>query len=502
MKKHMKQIFCLLLVLAMLICVVACGENETSDTSTEGSGAESETSTEPKNEYIGEDGKYMTKLGVLDEYKDMVFDILVVGESAGTYQSDDFTTEQGSGGIDYGDAFYTEVQARNDKVEEDTGVTIEVHKVNDTNNEARNDATTGTRLYDAMILNVDGAAKMAQDGLLINLHDLQNLDIKAPWWDQNANSAYTISDKLYFTTGDITIMNKANTWSILFNKDMIEDAKLESPYDLFESDDWTFDKMCEMAQTVNTANGAASYEDDSVIYGMLSAYGDIYRIYGAFGSALCEKNAQDEPMLVFGKDESSINNTIKILEKLNGAAWNIYAEQIPTDPWNVSFSFFYNGRVLFRPSGFTATTKLRALATMEFGIAPMPKLNKEQEEYWTITNGSFAACISKSCEDPEFSAYMLDQCACQAKNFITPAYVEANLKWKALRDDDSADILDYIFDHIIYDTAGVYNFGSITNLFYNLAKAQSTDVASSLDAIKDQVESDIQTVIADYEADF
>ena len=500
MNKHIMRMFCLLLVLSMVFCLVACGGNEESSQPTEASETSTEVSVDPEQEYKDANGNYKTKLGVLDEYKGKTFSILVVGEKSGTYQSDDFSTEAGSGGIDYGDTYYNEVLARNEKVEETYEIELDLHKLDDTFNEARNDAMTGTHLYDAMILNVGGAASLAQEGLLINLFDLENIDTLAPWWDQRANAAYSVANKLYFTTGDITIMNKVNTWSILFNKDMVKNNNLESPYDLYEDGTWTFDKMCEMAATVNTATSPEQIEDPSVTYGLLSAYGDIYRIYGGSGETLCQKDSKDEPVIRFGVDESSINNTIKILEKLNNNAWNVYAEKT-ADPWGKTFAAFYDGRVLFRPSGFSATTKLRALANIEFGIVPMPKINNDQEDYWTVTDGSFAACISKNCADPEFSAYMLDAFAAEAKNFITPAYVEANLKWKALRDDESAEILDYIFNHINYDVAAVYNFGKITNLFSNLAKASSTDVVSSFDAIKTEVESAIEDVIINYQSD-
>lgn len=502
MKKHLKQWFCLALVLALIVCMAACGDKEESaeESGKTESTASSETSENPDNKYLDADGKYMPLIGVLDEYKDKTFTILVVGESAGTYQSDDFTTSQGSGGIDYGETFYNEVNARNELVEERYGITLEVAKLDNATNEARNDAMSGTKLYDAVILNVSGVAGMAQEGLLYNLYDLENFDIQAPWWDANATASYSVGDKLYFLTGDITIMNKVNTWSILFNKDMIENFKLDSPYDLFDSHQWTYDKMCEMAVAANSATSAADIDNPSATFGMVSAYGDIYRFYGGSGATLCTKDSENKPELLFGDDENSINTTVHILEKLNDANWNVYAEEVP-GTWDASFKMFYTGRVLFRPSGFSATTKLRALAEMEFGIVPMPMLSDTQDEYWTVTDGSFAAAILKNCEDPEFSAYMLDAFGAQAKNFITPAYIEANLKWRALRDDASEAILDYIFDHIHYDVAQVYNFGDITNLFYNLAKAHSTDVMSSFDAIRDEVLTAIEDVVTDYEND-
>ncbi len=500
MKKTLARLLCVFLAMGILVCLAACDSSE-SDTSSSSSGAGSlsESGNEAA-EYQDADGSYIPKIGVLDQYKGQTFSILVVGESQTTYQSDDFTTQAGSGGIDYGDAYYTEVQARNDKIEELYDVKLEVYKENDFVNAAREDAISGTQLYDAMILTVTTMTALAQDDYLCDLRSLSNFDADAPWWDASANEAYSVGGKLYFTTGDITIMNKANTWSILFNKDMISDNNLESPYDLFYNGTWTFDKMCEMAQQANTATISSDWSDPNVNFGMVTAYGDILQFYGGSGMTLCEKDAEDHPLLSFGSSDASINLTQKILETLNEAQWKIYAQELTntSDVWTDSFKVFYTGRALFRPSGFTATTKLRSLAEMEFGIVPMPKMTEDQEEYWTVTNGTFVAGILKNCRDPEYSAYMLDAYAAGAKNYITDAYIEVNLKWKSLRDDESAEVLEYIFDHIIYDVGMVYDFGNISTMFSELAKDHSADVVSKLDSIRQAVETEIEQVILDY----
>ncbi|MBP5231500.1 MAG: extracellular solute-binding protein, partial [Clostridia bacterium] len=441
--------------------------------------------------------QYKTLMGVKDEYKDKTFSILVVGEVSGTYQSDDFTTSAGSGGIDYGDTFYTEVKARNDKVESDYGLTLDVQKLDSPRSAAENDALSGTYLYDAMILNVNDMVILAQGGYLADLNKLENFDNAAPWWDQSASKAYSISNHLYFTTGDITIMNKANTWSILFNKDMVKQNGLESPYDLVDSGDWTFDKMCELAKAVNTAEKPQDCEDATKVFGMVSAYGDIQEFWGGCHHTITDKNAADEPELVFGKDEASINDLQHILEVMKDAYWNFYAQRVN---FTKQFETFYTGRALFRPSGFTATTKCRFLAEMEFGIVPLPKRNKEQDGYTTVTTGTFVAGILKNCEDPEFSAYCLDAFAAEAKNFVTPAYIDSNLKWKSLRDNESERMLDYIFSHITYDVGRIYNFGEINQMFSNLASSDSTDVVSSFDGIRTNVELAIENIIADYRA--
>lgn len=506
MKKHLRAAICFLLLLSMVAVLAACG-GDGNDTSSGSESGTSSGSTEPGSEYMDDSGRYSPKLGVLEEYKGKTFAILVVGD-AGTYQSDDFTTEQGESGIDYGDSFYNAVKARNQKVEEDYGVTLQIRKEQNAGSLASQDAISGNQEYDAVMLNVGNMTTLARDGYLWDLNSLENIDLNAPWWDFAANDAYSIGEKLFFTTGDITIMNKANTWSIMFNKQMIEEYQLESPYDLVNDGTWTFDKMIEMAETVSNATVTSEWDDTSVVYGMITAYGDPMAFYGASGQLLCQKDAANEPALLFGTDESSINLAVKILDVWNDAAWKIYAETCSGGPnndvWEDSFSIFYTGRALFRPSGFTAVAKMRTRSDIEFGLVPMPKMIEGQDEYTVVANSGFAAGILKGCADPEFSAYMLDALAAGAKydktGGITYEYLETTLMGKNYMDDDSREMVAYIFSHIKYDVGRVYGFDGLSSIMQNLAQKGSSDVRSSFDEISTKIETAIEETIADYEA--
>ena len=508
--KNMTRLLSVLLLFAMMMTFVACGDNGNNpDTGSVGGntsggssqGGNTSGTEEDLSKYLDENGKYRPLMGVLDEYKGRTFTVVVRSDYYGTYQSDDFTTETGgNGGIDYGDTYYTQVAARNDMVEQTYDVTLKVAKIDNPRQAIEEDAQVGGMLYDAAVIHVvEDAAPLAQADLLSNLYTLANFDSSAPWWDASANEAYSIGEKLYFTTGDITIMNKANTWCILFNKQMITDYNLENPYKLFEDGNWTFDKLAEMASTVhNTSDPVADMTNPDAVYGMVTAYGDALEFYGGAGLTLCTKDAGNNPTLAFGENEQSVSLAESILTRLRDANWKIYAQTsgVGMQP---AFELFWSGRALFRPSGFTAVTKCRSLAKMAFGILPMPKMTEEQDGYYTTSHGTFAACVPKNCADPEFSAYMLDAYAAGAKNYITPAYVEVNLLGKSLRDDESEEILYYIYSHILYDVGRIYNFGKVSGIMYSLAQNSGTDVASTIESIRDTINLEIDDLIADYE---
>ena len=66
-----------------------------------------------------------------------------------------------------------------------------------------------------------------------------------------------MSDVLFFTTGDITIMNKIDTWAITFNKEMYSTLfpGEDSLYDIVKQGKWTYDKLISMAKTATVDNG-------------------------------------------------------------------------------------------------------------------------------------------------------------------------------------------------------------------------------------------------------
>ena len=305
-------------------------------------------------------------------------------------------------------------------------------------------------------------------------------------------------------TGDITIMNKVNTWSMLFNKEMIVDHGLDNPYHLFDEGTWTFDKMCEMAKAVSTASPSVAWDDDTVTWGMVTATGDAYQFFGGSGLTVCQKDPNDLPILSFGT-EASITIAEKVLTAMTTSEWMLYATDATGGPtgnvWTDSFNVFNNGRALFRPSGFSAVTKASSWANIEFGIMPMPKMDENQDGYYTVTSGSWAAAILKNNCDHKFSAYMLDAFAAGAKNYVTPAYIEVNLKRKSLRDDDSERILEYIFDSIVYDVGAVYDFGGISSMFATLVSNNSADITSSFTSVQDMALEAIEDVIDAYAQD-
>ena len=275
----------------------------------------------------------------------------------------------------------------------------------------------------------------------------------------------------------------------------------KSLYELVEDGEWTFDKLVTFAKATNLDNGDGTW-DHNDRWGLVSAFSDPYNYYSAAGESLAAKDADDLPYLTFDSTRS-VTVAQRVLEEFSQLnEWHIYSDTLITaDIWKTSLDIFGEGRALFRTSVFSAIKKLRNYEDgIEFGIIPLPKFDEEQENYYSPSgSGAYVVVIPISAPDKEFSAYMTQLVACEAKNYLTPAYYETTLKSRDARDDESEKMLDeYIFANLKFDIGNIYNFGGVGTMFRDLAKEGSSDISSKFEGIKDSAESKIEETIENY----
>ncbi|MBR0232279.1 MAG: extracellular solute-binding protein [Clostridia bacterium] len=492
----MKKFFALLLVFVMALSVLAaCGKTD------EGSQAASDVSqaetskTDPNAQWKDSAGNWVPKQPVKD-MSGKTFTIIVKG-GTGTYQSDDFTTD----GTLYGDILNTAVNDRNNKVEEIYKIELNVVKSATINEDIQQDLDASAGDYDAIMPNMTALSRFASEENLYDLTKIKDFDVNAPWYDKNATEAFSIGNAVYFTTGDLTILSKVNAPSILFNKEMQNDYHLPNLYDLVREKKWTFDKMIDLGKQVASVTNEDPFQNT---YGMLTSYGDAMVMFGASGEKVVDKDENDMPMLKFGSTERSLGIAQKVLKTLEeGDNWLVFAQDpaFSADVWVLSLKIFSEGHALFRPSYFSATTKLRKQSDITFGILPHPLMDDTQTEYvsYSGTGETAGIAIPISAKDPEFSAYMIDAYSAWAKNYVTHAYYDVILYQRDARDNESEEMLDIIFSNIVYDMGECFNFGKIKETFYNLARDRSSDITSAYQSIQGVLESDVQELRETFE---
>ncbi|HPE95413.1 MAG TPA: extracellular solute-binding protein, partial [Bacillota bacterium] len=239
----MKKVLCIVLALLMTAFVFAsCDTTQTqSEAGSTSTGTTSTTS----------DAELFSSLRDWDGEEAVVM-FLVGGMQYGErYHSREIGAEELNNEL-INDAVFN----RNALVEDKFNIDIQAYATSSSENIntiISNEIGSNLYTYDVVMPIMNDMVSAAADGYFYDLFDSEitaDLDLSKEWWDQKAVADLSIGDSLYFTTGYMSILDNECTQVLIFNKTLVKNNELESPYTLVKSGDWTYDKMMELAANV------------------------------------------------------------------------------------------------------------------------------------------------------------------------------------------------------------------------------------------------------------
>ena len=468
----MKRAISVLLLIALLASVSCGGEAQTqNETTTASDTTESSEVTTSKIEPTLPDKRW-------DNYE---FRVLTKGDTNVHWKSKDIASAEENGDV-INDAVYK----RNLAVTDRFGVTFtDIASSNgawNLSNQARTSIMAAADDFDMIAGSpTDVVKNLAPDGLLMDLSEIPYIDLEKPWYDQNSVEQMSIGGKVFCATGSMLIMDDDATLAVLFNKKIAEDYKLPDLYDLVNTGKWTIDAMNKYAADVSAdlnSDGVMGEEDQ---YGLTSEPLNTYACMVAAGVQLVTKkgdeltfNTSSERFIDAFTKSVKLNRDYKICmhaSKLSHS--DNYAEVI--DP-----SFVAN-RILFNMAGLVRVTHFRAMET-DFGIIPLPKFDEEQEEYYSMVSLPCTNLITvpKTASDLERTGAIIEALSAEGHYTLRDAYYDNALKAKGARDEESAAMLDLIFENRVYDIGYMYDWGGLVNSINTLEI--DGNIASTMDS--------------------
>ena len=305
------------------------------------------------------------------------------------------------------------------------------------------------------------------------------IDVTQPWWDEGSYEALAICGKHYGITGDVTTRKMECVWTMCFNKSMIADYTLESPYELVKSGDWTLDKVVEMSKSIAHDFDGDGEMTQNDVWGINYTGDTTIGIMNGCGIKIVENDSDGIPRLTIDS-EANINKVQRIWEQLFNRSYSV--DTLFTY-WLADTEIFADNRSLFL---FTGTHQLGELrkTEMEFGIVPYPKYDTAQPDYLPSTAGIFLSivCVPITNSDFDNTGIFLEAFAFEGRKTLIPAYYDIILKTKVSRDEESAEMLDYIYTNIMYDTGNLYDFGELAGIFgYYMTTTPNANVVSSIE---------------------
>ena len=486
----------LALILAMLMCLsvmVACGgktddpaatTTAANDNSSDNTTTASNAVTEPA------ETKEELEITVKPEYSGKLINILCCGN----WSYDEFWAEEITG-EPLNDARYNMAALLNELM----GVTIQVEEDFGSSggsgkgfSKVTTSTMAGDHAYDIASIGTYDVSSLAYQGYLYDLNEMENIDLSKSWWDPKAQEQLEIDGRMFYTTGDAMTLDNNCTYCILFNKTMIAENNLESPYDLVKNNQWTQEKMIEMATGIGAdLDGNGTY-DDNDRYGFLiwtdSAIGIMHAAGARF--ATIENGSEIVYTLNNEKNLAVLERWVNVRNDKN----NKFIEG------SGSTKSFEEGRVLFYTRYINSVHSLRELE-LDFGILPYPKGDAEQENYCNTLHayGNALMCIPDAA-DAEMSAAIMEALSYYGQQELLPAYYDITLVGKGIRDEASEEMLDIIFATRFFDVGTYYQIGNLNVAVNNQLINGSNNLSSMLKASEKVVEKTLSKINDGFDA--
>ncbi len=468
----------MIIALALILSCVGCGteepEQETNVTTmTEQNGA---AETEP------EETEIVSRMEEKD-YDGYEYRILTTTpQMNNVYYHEVFS--EGENGETVNDAVFT----RNIALEEKYNVKVSgIHTGLFDYSTFEKSVPAGEDLYDVVMANQSSSLQYSVEGYLQGLNNIENLCLEEPWWQQTYNSQVTIRNKLFFAISDANLASFESVPVLFFNKQMVADLALEEPYQIVKDGEWTFDALLEYCQLVSQdLNGDGIYYDEDM-YGLLvNSYAALTFMYGG-GAAFSQKDAEDVPHYTY--DEDFVTYFQKMVTSLTNNNTVMYGEKMSHRTQSMQLAF-KEDRGLFYNEMLTYANNLRDMET-DFGIVPMPKRDMTQEFYTGFyhMDSSSTTAIPVTVTDLERTSRLTEDLAFYSMLYVYPAYIENTVKTKSARDEYSAEMVDIALEKISCD---ILFSMDVTNNLRQLFTKESTDVVSSLEAIRTAQETKLQ----------
>lgn len=362
---------------------------------------------------------------------------------------------------------------------------------------------SGDNEFDCVMSSIGASSDFALAGLLYNLEEVDNFNFSQPWWNRILNGCLSFKNSLYYAVGNMNIMTFDGTAAMFFNKKLIKDYNLDDPYDLVRSDKWTIDKYTEMSVSFTSdLNGDGRFGKDD-LWGSVSTQDAVWSLFNSCGGLFAYKNADDIP--VFSEMDDKIMSRY---EKINncsavGKTYNAQYKEFnngEATTFDVNFTIFGDNRALFLTEVVDAALQLRSYEA-EFGIIPYVKYDESQPDYISPVNtfASTAVAIPVTVPEPGRVAAILEDMSCISKNKLLPAYYDVTLTDKLTRDEESGEMLDVIFSHLILDIGWAYNFGDVKTQVFLVVLKGTGAFASTYEKITPKALSAVEKLIESYD---
>lgn len=380
-----------------------------------------------------------------------------------------------------GDKINDAVYARNSQLEEKYNCSIKEDRYAKPQSTLKDPLTAGEYITDYIFSDVDRLRTLAQSNLLADLTNVKSIDFTKAWWDSAGLNGMNIAGKTFFVNGDGCTLDDRGSWIMYFNKAVVAEYTNKNLYDEVDAGRWTIDLMYDiMEHTAEDVNGDGQMTIGTDRFGYIGEQGNNRLHVQACGVTLASVDENGNWSLPDTPPEEVLNVWAALRPLLTSSNREVSSKM----------SDFSSGLGTFYCCNLGGLLNAGTIP-FEYGLLPMPKLNEQQDKYYTAPGWMQlgAYCIPTTVDNApdwatngfdsgvEQAAYFLEAFSYYSMQILTPAFIDQVVMKQAVRDENSPRMLEIALANKIYDPILGFDFGSI-NVFREAGSTGANTVGS------------------------
>ena len=334
-----------------------------------------------------------------------------------------------------------------------------------------------------------GAARDLRSLVTINLiADLSaatNINLEKAWYNHETMNNINVGNKTFYIQGDAIIGDEKPAWIMIFNKAYVAaiDPDLNL-YDVVRSGDWTLETFYNLyVQGTEDLNGDGVLTIGTDRFGYIAERATNWMHVNACNMTLSEIDANGNYTLPDSPKQELID------------VWTALRPVITAPERAVSYKNWDKGLGTFVGCQL-ANLSETGNWNFEYGVLPMPKLNKDQANYCTgVMASQFNAIVVPNTVNSadndwakngfesgaEQCAYFLEAFSYYSMSTLTPAFFDYVVLKQAVIDEESREMVIMAVEHVVYDFVCSFSFGSI-NIFSEVGSNNGVDIPGTDEA--------------------
>jgi len=474
MMKRKKLICVIISILACMLMFTSCGDKTADNSNPAKTPDDSGNINTPENENQVENQTQKPMLDLPDiKYDGYEFKVMNIDQSSMTWVYTTVWAEEDTG-VEVNDAVYK----RNRLVEDRFNIEIKEIVENSSSSIASKAAKSiqaGSDDYDLFMAESPDAMGMAKKNQLMDYNEIPYVDLTQSWWDRDMVRDLSVGGRNYVVTGDFSMTHYGDTIGMFFNKKLLNDFGLESPYNIINNGKWTYDKFYDMAKDASRdLNGDGKFDKNDQFGYMSLTHIWAHGFLTSAGQQTIGKDENDMHVFTM-KTEKFVTVYQRLIEIMHSE--NMVFDADTAGNHRLQDIMFPNNQALFWSEVVHWATILRNMDA-DFGIIIHPKWDETQSEYRNYVYPPPVMCIPSTSSNIERTGMVIEALCYESTDTVIKAYYDVLLKTKISRDDESEKMLDIMFNNRSYSLANIFYGGEIYSPLTALSKKKDADISS------------------------